>query len=482
MSLTLTIGGSNKTSLLSVNSLRISDDISSRNTCGFTLIVPVPAPPAINYYRPDIGAVVTVTDGATTYFAGTIDSMTERRLFEPSGKVVYTVNCVDYNQILDRRLVARVYDNKTLGYIVNDIVTNDLSGEGITTTGVQTGPTIVRAVFAYQTVADAFNDLSTLTGYSWSVGYDKDLAFFERSTNAAPFFYGDTLKLRNVVVSTSRDQYRNRQYVRAGKDLTASRVESFKGDGAHKSFLMAYPFGEAPTITVNAVSKTVGIKNVDTGKDWYWAKDDNVLTQDDGAATLTSSDTLQVTYRGLYPILALSEDTDEIAIRQSVEGGSGKYDAIEDDQTIDKGALAQYRAIGLLRKYGKIAQTVEFETDTRIQAGLSGLRSGQLMNGGLWLQGFDVIGDMLVESIQITDVDGRYLIYQVRLLRGEALGGWASYFATLVKSGRKLTLRDNEVLLEVQTFSDDLRAAEILSVFSATALVGTAIVGTSEAG
>lgn len=48
------------------------------------------------------------------------------------------------------------------------------------------------------------------------------------------------------------------------------------------------------SLTVNGVSKTVGIYNQDTGKDWYFIPGARIVIQDDNAPALTSSDTLYI--------------------------------------------------------------------------------------------------------------------------------------------------------------------------------------------
>ena len=50
------------------------------------------------------------------------------------------------------------------------------------------------------------------------------------------------------------------------------------------------------SVTVNGVSKTIGVAGVDTGKDWYYTPGAQAIIQDAGGTTLTSSDTLVISY------------------------------------------------------------------------------------------------------------------------------------------------------------------------------------------
>lgn len=473
MALTFTIAGIDKTSLVQVDSLSITDELNSRNTCTFSLL------DTIGAYRPAIGAAVAIADGATKYFTGTIDRIVELQLMGTS-TLAYSVECVDYNQVCDRHLVAAVYENQTLKQIVEDIVTDCLTGESITTTNVETGPTITKAVFNYKYVNEVFNELAELTGYSWYIDYDKDLHFFARETNVAPFsLTDDSRNYRDVQVTKTREQYRNKQYVRAGQDITDQQTAEKptpKPDGVTKTFVLKYPVAQVPTVEVNSVAQTVGIRDVDSGKQWYWSKGDNTITQDNSEAVLTDTDVLEVTYYGLFPILIQTQLDQEIATRVTAEGGSGIYEAIDEDGNIDKQDLAIDKAAGLLRKYGSIPQIVEFETDA------DGLAAGQLLT--INITAHNLNGQYLIDSVAAQDKSGIFLRYRVRALSGESLGGWVEFFRKLAAAGKTYVIRENEVLILVRNLTDQVICGDDFTASSATpeSRVGYAMVGFSEVG
>ena len=455
MATTLAIGGVDKTGMFEFPSLSISDNLNHRNDCSFVLS------DQTGVYRPSVGQEVIITKDGTRIFAGSIDEWEEEDL--PGQVVEGIIPCVDYNQIADRHLVARVYENQTLGAIVADMVTQDLAGEGITTTNVQSGPIIAKAAFNYRTVAEAFNELSQLTGYDWYIDYYKDLHFFSRETNTAPFSITDaSYNYRNMKVRYTREQYRNRQYIRAGHDITDARTEEFKGDGKTKTFPLSFPVAKVPSaITVNGASKSVGIKGVDTGKDWYWNKGEREIVQDDAAAALISTDTLAVTYQGLYPIIISSQDDTEIAARASTEGGTGLYEDVEEDTNIDSRDLATSKAEALLRRFGRIPRIITFETDT------GGLRAGQLIS--ITNARRNLSGNFLIESVTAR-ADQLDLVYTVKALDGEALGGWVEFFQKLAQSTRKFVIRENEVLGLLRRFSEAIVLTDALSTATAAPL------------
>jgi hypothetical protein len=464
MAITITIAAASHTAYLRAGSLSISDTLNARNTCRFTLIVPTIAT------LPAIGAEVVISNGATVVFSGTLDNTTATHLAPPNAAIAVECECVDHNTLADRRLVAEVYETpgQTLGDIVRNLVATYLAGFGVTDTEVQDGPVIERAVFNYQTVADVFNELAELTGYSWNIDYSKVLHFFARETNYSPYDLTVTsANWRDMVVSRERSQYRNKQLVRAGTDLTDAQTDPFVGDGTRKIFVVKYPVASEPTITVATVAKTVGIRGLETGFDWYWNKGSNELSQDDGAPAVGAGVAISAVYTGMQPIMLSAQDDAAIA-------ADGIWEAIEDRPNVDQEALAVDIANGLLRKLGSVPVVVEWETDT------DGLEAGQLVT--ITIPALGLSGRYLIESVQLADLNGARLRYRVKALDSETQGGWEEFFRNVLRVGRKFVIRDNEVLLLLRTFSETVTLTDAASYTTATAAASKWVVGTSVLG
>lgn len=495
--------------MLGIGSLRIDDQAQNRSTCNFTLRDPN------GVYTPQTGHEVLIYDDAgDLVFGGSIERPKRRRLIS-GGPLETTVACVDFNQIADRHIVARTYSNTTAGEIVRDIVTNDLAGEGISVigstinttgsqvgigevgsaevgtishTGVQNGPVIDEATFVYQTAAECFSDLAELIGFYWNIGYDKLLTFAPPEQVTAPFAVaegagiGGAANFRDMSVEESRDQYRNRQYVRAGTDVTDPRTETFKGDGNTKTFTLAFPAATEPVVEVSLsggafTAKTVGIGGVETGMDWYWNKGENTITQDDAGTALTSSDVLRVNYQGSFPIIVASAGQDEINARAAIEGGSGIYEDLVDAQDLDSLDLAIEKAASLLRRYASIPASVEFETD------VAGLRAGQLVH--ITSSEHSIDADFFIENVSSMDIGAqdRRLRTTVTAVSGERLDNWIDFFRRMVTTGRHFVLRENEALALGRTAAETVTVTDELTVTSgayAGAIVGTAVTGFSE--
>lgn len=416
---------------------------------------------------------------ALRIFGGTIETMRERLLVNQGSGLVFDVDCVSYDALADSRIVARSYESptQTLSTIVNDIVTNDFAGDGLNTTNVATGPVIGKIVFNYAHANKVFDQLAELTGYSWWIDPYKNLYFADPTTIAAPYnLTTASANFRNLEVEHLRSDYRNRQYIKAGLGLTSARTENLVGDGTRKSFTLAYPVGKAPTsITVGGSAKTIGIREVDTGKDWYYQSGSPVINQDSGAAAVGSGTAIAVTYQGQYPILVAAQDDVQVVSRAGVEGGSGYYDEIQDEPDIADVDSASDRARALLRRYARINRKAHLRTMT------AGLRAGQLVNVDITQH--SLTGSWLVESVSIRDYNGQRVEYSATLLDGEALGGWQGFFGALSNAARKLEFRENEVILLLRTASEQVGITDSSS-YTTTAptapLADVAICGFSE--
>lgn len=454
------------------------DQLNGRSAISFTLTLPIGAA------RPQGDAPVQLLDpDDVVIFAGLLEDPAEELLFgtaTASDRVVYSCAATSNDAIADRRLVAAAYDAQPFATIIGDLVTSVLASDGVTVGTIESGPTIT-ITFNYKYANECLNELCDLAGKTWWIDQDNALQVRSRASLTAPFTLTDAApNCESIKISRPSTTYRNLQYIRAATDLTTSRTESFKGDGATKTFLLGYPVGAVPTaITVDSVAKTLGIRSVDTGLDWYWNKDSNEITQDDGATALTSSNTLAVTYRGAFPILVSARREDAISTRRAITGGSGLVEMIEDDTNIDTGVAALDKASAYLARYGQIDVVLTILTEK------PGLRAGHLLP--VTLSAHDLNGEFLVESVRASErtYRGDKLLYEVRALSGVGVGGWLRFYQTLLAARRSFVVRDNEVLLILRTALDALTLGDsTLTVTSggAETRVGYGLVGFAEVG
>ena len=452
----LTIAGVDRKSLLAPGTLRIEDQLNARDTCQFTL-----RDSGAN--RPQVGQIVAVTLDGALFFAGTIDRLRERNLRNVSTgtTVEYEIEVVDYNQLADRWLWAEIYDDQTMKAIVQDLVASTLVNDGVTVDAAfPTGPTIDYFLANYETVADLFDKLSEITGYMWNIGPDKVLKFLDRSSLAAPASLTDASGADlafSFEVTRTREQYRNTQYLRGGlTETTTQQAEQFKGDSDRRTFTVALPISRVPTVKVNGATKTVGIRQVDTGKDWYWNENNQEISQDTGGTLLTSTDVLRVEYYGYFPLLTIHKDDALVADRQNVETGSGIYERMESDEKITNAQLARDRTTGLIRRFGAINGEVEFRSR------ITGWKAGQLLPIVRAEHGLNA--NYLIATVTLSHWSRNEYFYKIRAVSGEAVESWVAFFKSLSDARLISRLAQNEsksqIVQVIRTASESITVTE----------------------
>jgi hypothetical protein len=443
---TFTVNG---TEVLAAPDWNVSDKINQRSNMKCTIV------DMLSLTAAETGNVISISADGTTIFVGTFDKLEDYE--GDPGYLYYNVSAVDYNQLADKKLIAASYSTTLAGDIVSAIITAALSDEGITAGTIEDGPTISKAVFNYIKASDALDYLKNVTGLNWNINFNKQLNFFSDAANLAPWTLTDSVPHENFKRTRTRDQYRNKQYLRAGTGKTSVQTLEKPApapDGVSRNFVLRFPIAEKPVVYINstaALSANVGVNGIDTGKEWYFTYNSNTVSQDSSGAVLTAGYTLEMTYTGLYPIIAVVDNPAQISARQAVETGtSGIYENVVTEKSVSENTQATEYSKGLILKYGIIPSIVTFNTE------VPGLQAGQLLPIQKPLYGINA--SFLIESIEISAADGGATNYSVRCLDGSSFGGWEDWFRDLLKGNRDFyVINENEVvvLLNVQSETEN---------------------------
>lgn len=482
--------------LASIADLSVSEQANQRNTASFRL------PGLQKDQRPIVGTDVKAYFDGVLIFAGSIDAVEEMRYAGDSEmRLEYNVSCVDYNQICDRLLVAESFANISVRDAALALILNYLAAEGVTAGTIDVGPTLERVVFPYMPVADCLNDLCNLSGFTWNIDYEKRLNLRAPEEDTAPVTISEPVNMaRQLRVKRDRNQYRNVQAFVGGRDVSEPESEEFVPDGVQRTWTVGLPIAESPEITLiepgpSLSPQSVGVKGLDVGKQFYWNRDDATITLDAAYSPAPSSPTrIRVDYRGFFPIFLKQEDPGQIAARASVEGGTGRYEQVERDESIESSALGSEKALGFLRRFGQVPTVVDLVADTAHVPDLTQCHAGQSMSVDLPSHGI-VADTFLIQSMNIRLLKGRKpgqarmgtLEYSFSLVDGERRENMAEFMQKLIQRGRRTTLRENEVFTISRTFSDALSPPGDSPVSPTTAsprltsLVGIAQTGFSEA-
>jgi len=354
---------------LLLDAWNVTDTVNERSTANVTLY---DSTGLLSFDRGQ-GIKLELDDG-TVLFSGYIIRASESRLGLGGGRT-HDLECVDQHYLADKRIVADAYTNATSGAIVQAIITDYLAAEGVTAGSISAGETISAVTYNYRTVSDCLDQLAERNGYWWAINADKTLDFGPPGAADGGGIYADATLVTSALadqISITRGNvsYRNRQWIRGGRDTTDTQTETQTGDGERRSFLVGFPIAVEPTIEVDTgsgfVAQDVGVAGLQTDRDWYWSYGSVAVTQDSGGAVLSATDRVRVTYKGLYGVVAQVEDITEQAARALVEGGSGIVESVIDDKSLDTRLAAFAVGANLLAVYATAAVKIRFVTESTV--------------------------------------------------------------------------------------------------------------------
>lgn len=399
MNVTCTIGGVDRTNWVKVNTARWNRSINSRGTASLEI------EDIGRGWTPLSGQSISLVVDGTTVFAGNIGTVKAKRHPGLRGYLWFSLEAQDYNHIADRRVVAATYENQSVHDIVDAVVANFLTGEGVTTTNVYSAsPALVitsKLEFNYETVTQVLNKLASIAGYTWWIDVAKDLHFGPLLASVAPISISDNSdNFRELVVEYSRDEYRNRQYVRTEYDLGRNLSDTFVGDGSTRFFVTRLPISKKPTVKVNGVAKTVGQLGVDgPGWDWYWLLDGFGVQNFAPNPILTSADTLVVDYTAGFSNVVVAEDKAEQAAWATRTGNSGIIESVEEQRNISDWNTLDSIGTARLRQYGKDVTRLEFICY------VSNIAPGQYLPVNITYHGLN--GNYTIEKVDYSWVAGK---------------------------------------------------------------------------
>lgn len=439
---TITIDGEDRTEDVVNRSLLINDIINDeQNTCSFSLF----DRSGLGMPENDEEIRIVLNDG-TTIFGGYIVSFQLSK--KSTGAVTGLYSAVDYVRLLDRNLVHKSYESMTDAEIIEDIIATYCPGFGITTTNVIAGATIDQISFNYVQPSQALRRICDLTGRNWFIDYDKDIHYFPLTTTSAPFdIDSSNYEYEDLQISKDASQIKNRVYVRGGTKLSDFTTYSEKGDGQKRKFVLPDRPHDV-SVTVNGISKTVGIKNVNlSGFDFYLNFQEKYLEQDSGGSTLASTDTLEVEYKYDIPILVAVEDSDSI-----LEHGQHEFAIF--DKSITTTQAARDRAGAELTDYANNIVEATFRTFT------PGFKSGQYLN--VDLTSYGISDDYLVQKVVARGMGAGLYYYEISLASSKTMGIIRFLIELLEANKNLIELDDDEVVDELLTVFDQLLSDSLI--------------------
>ncbi len=426
MNISVTIGGVDKSAVIDWPSFSIEDNVDEQpDICSFLI-----QKHTGQTYAPEVNDEVVAYDGATKIFGGRILSIKNTIVGDISN---YQITCKDYTAELDRILVTDSFESTTVGGIIEYIVDNYLAGEGITYNNVDCTVAVTKIVFNKMPISKCISELAKLVNYNWYIDYDKDIHFFVKNTEVAPFGIGDTSEdviADSIELENDLSQMRNVVIIRGGDKVAGNtRSKTHTGDGTQLTFNTDYKFANLPTVTVGGVSKTVGTENLDTtGFDCYWDYNQKYVRFDSAPAGASA---IVITGYPLIPIIAQVEDLASISTY-------GRFEFAKTDKTIKSSDEAKLYGEAQLNAYANSIREGSFRTYT------SGLKSGQTIS--INLVDLGVADSFVIQRVTLSMVSRIKGEWSVELATLKTLGIIKFLQDKLLNDNKTVDYNENDVL------------------------------------
>lgn len=393
-------------------------------------------------YIPKISDEVEIYHDEKKIYAGIIDEISSTW---GAGMEIFEATLRDYTKKLEQRYVIESYRNKTISYIVKDIINkfvDDITDDFVDDVNI----TVSHIAYDYVRPADALRDLAKSSGYEWWVDYDKKLHFVPTGVSVAPFELGDDLHnhiFNSLVLKKSDKQIKNTIYLKGGDTVgTLTKDKLSDGDGLRKRFNLPYKYDEKPTVYLNDVSQKVGIDFInefgtaDNFKVLYNFQE-KVITFETAPA---QDDKIEVEGLPLYPILSKVRNNDT---------SKGVYEYKIIDKRIKSSDEARRRAEAELKAYSKTMEAGSFKTER------AGLRAGHKIT--INSEKRNIVNETyLISQIIINMVDGNTPIYSVKLAN-TATYEITEFIRDLLRSGER----------EAGIFRDESQIIDVILTFKA---------------
>jgi hypothetical protein len=410
-------------------------------------------------------------NNGTRLMKGVIEKPVWSLVIPEHDRRVWDITGVDNRYFLSKRRAARSYQNKTAGYIIQDLFNQYMSAEGVTIGEIHDGPEIAETVFNYIPVDRAGDKVAEKTGMVLQIDDDKKLYLLDQTAYPAPF----TLTYDKVHIGPGASipkidggnlGYRNRQIGVGARDVTTEQEAFRTGDGYTRTFLVDYPLAFEPTVSVSRnggpyTGETVGIRGLETGTQWFWNKEDDKISQNDNQTILTANDRVRFLYHGFYDIVVIVSDQGAITALDTIESGSGIVENVMNMPELGSYGAALEAASDELQKNSATGYKLKFSTLE------PGLKPGQLLPVNLPRYGITGLS-FLIDKVTFRDADV-YQLYNVEASYGYTSKSWTQFFVDMVDRSRPVVVRENisekEALRLVQTYTKTWIEAENPNIF-----------------
>jgi len=443
------------------SSWKISEKVG--NPTSSTLSVEVENQPI-----PRAGDLIEVfLDGepAERIFLGILGIPASPAFSSPFEKRIYSLNCLNGNAILSRRLANVSYADKTMTEIVFDLYQRYIAPEGITLGELSEIDTPTFEIYNCKNMSmmSVMNELAGFIGGAWQVTNDKEFNFvrFDDFPQCSQVVTMDNAPLSGLQSKSDARDLRTNQIIDGAYITTDPQTEYYTVTENWQGFYTTFALVQPPDIYINDVqvpASAIGVRGIDDGDDtklflWsYNSRQISVNSRYSGSLVLNVGDTIKIVYVGLAPIRYEVSNGEKIAEIAEKTGLSGLIDNVYTDPTIVTRQDAVNRAESLLNQYGAEKRTLTCKTDihTLLQAGFS-LDDLELYTQWTFnipeldIEGDFVLTEKTIEPLRLNDDES--VQYSLTFTDRDFVQSYGETISRLYTDITKLSVRAEELVI-----------------------------------
>lgn len=398
-----------------------------------------------------IGKQIDIYENNILIYSGKIDEP-EMRKIDQHPIIGVRIICVDHHKICDRIFVNQSFPKYEISYLVKLIIDTYLTDDGIwyDNDSIQYSGSFVSINCPYIYCSVVFDELAALINWQWKVGPDKKFYFDDRTVQLGPKLTEfDNHKAGSLYVRDDMSDYRNKQILRNLNVLTDELIETASPTpDNNRSYYVRFPLNSKPKIYVTTNEndppdedeidpRFVGINVISEGMQWYWSKNSNTVTQDQQESDIVPPYKVVLKYVGQYNIDIVKSDNTAISQRQSIEGGSGLYEEIEDGSYIESIRTGEIKARSLLLQYCRNVRKITVSSYNHKW------ESGQVCE--VVIPTYNINNDYLVSNLSIQD-KSHGLLRTATLVDGQNVGSWVKFFKKWMEKSREYVIREDALV------------------------------------
>jgi len=402
-------------------------------------------------FKPALLDDIEIFEDATKIFGGKIVQSEE--VIDGRMETI-RITCKDHSHEMDSIIVVDTFENTTIDAIIATIIADFLPA-GFTGTAVTVTNPVDFVAFNYEQPSKVFQQLAELVGADWFVDPDKDINFFLKGGNSAPFNLTDTNEtyiFNSLRIVEDVKNLRNSIFVRGGT-FSGDSFEEIQGadaDGDRETFTFGFKYKTVGWLVDRGsgfVAETFGIDNITdpTTVDWLYNFSEKAMKLASGTIP-TGTDRVKITGLPQIPVIINVRDVTSIA-----QFGEFQHKII--DKSLDSKAGARDRAKAEIIAWADTINEGGFRTRK------SGLRVGQQITIDSVIRGI-TSEIFFISRISTKLVSPTQFEHKVTLMTDRTFGMVEFLQKLLIDKDKEIQISPDEVLDLIQSALEDITLTE----------------------